>query len=69
MWLKAWQESRVRFVAIALTLSSLCAFAVLLEPYIRQHQVPIALHLREGSYTEYIYNLSTLEPKRESTHS
>ena len=57
MWLKAWSESRVRFLAIALTLSALCAFAVLFEPYIRQHQVPIALRLREGSYTEYIYNL------------
>jgi len=57
MWLKAWRESRVRFLAIALTLSALCAFAVLFEPYIRQHQVPIALRLRKGSYTEYIYNL------------
>jgi ABC-2 type transport system permease protein len=57
MWLKAWRESRVRFVAIGLTLSALCASAVLFEPYIRQHQVPIALRLREGSYTEYIYNL------------
>ncbi len=57
MWLKVWRESRVRFLAIALTLSALCAFAVLFEPYVRQHQVPIALRLREGSYTEYIYNL------------
>jgi ABC-2 type transport system permease protein len=57
MWLKAWRESRVRFLAIALTLSALCAFAVLFEPYIRQHQIPIPLHLREGSYTEYIYDL------------
>jgi ABC-2 type transport system permease protein len=57
MWLKAWSESRARFLAIALTLSALCAFAVLFEPYFRQHQVPIALRQREGSYTEYIYNL------------
>jgi ABC-2 type transport system permease protein len=57
MVLKAWRESRVRFLAIALTLSALCAFAVLFEPYIRQHQVPIALRQRDGSYTEYIYNL------------
>ncbi len=57
MWFKAWRESRGRFLAIALTLSALCASAVLFEPYIRQHQVPIALRLREGSYTEYIYNL------------
>lgn len=57
MWLKAWRESRARFVAIALTLAALCSFAVLLEPYIQHHQVPIALRLRDASYTEYIYNL------------
>lgn len=57
MWLKAWRESRVRFLAIALTLSALCAITVLFEPCIRQHHVPIPLNLREGSYTEYIYNL------------
>ncbi|KAA6459540.1 hypothetical protein DYQ86_15565 [Acidobacteria bacterium AB60] len=47
----------MRFLATALSLSALCAVAVLSEPYIRQHQVPIALRLREGSYSEYIYNL------------
>lgn len=57
MGLKAWRESRVRFLTTALTLSAFCAFAVLFEPYIRQHQVPIALRLRGGSYTEYIYKL------------
>jgi ABC-type transport system involved in multi-copper enzyme maturation permease subunit len=56
LW-KAWRESRVRFLAIALMLSAICAVAVLLEPYIRTHQVPIALRMREGSYTEYIYSL------------
>lgn len=57
LWLKAWRESRVRFLLIALTLSTLCAFAVLFEPYVRQHQLPIPIHMREGVYTEYIYNL------------
>lgn len=57
LWLKAWRESRVRFLLIALTLSTLCAFAVLFEPYMQQHQLPIALHMRKGVYTEYIYNL------------
>lgn len=56
MWLKAWREGRVRFVAIALMLSALCAFAVLLEPYIHQHPVPIALRMRDASYNQYIYN-------------
>jgi ABC-type transport system involved in multi-copper enzyme maturation permease subunit len=57
LWLKAWRESRVRFLLTALTLSTLCAFAVLFEPYIRQHQLPIPIHMRNGAYTEYIYNL------------
>jgi len=57
LWWKAWRESRVRFLLIALMLSSLCAFAVLFEPYIRQHQLPIPLALRKGAYAEYIYNL------------
>jgi ABC-2 type transport system permease protein len=57
LWWKAWRESRVRFLLIALTLSTLCAFAVLFESYIRQHQLPIPLAMRKGAYTEYIYNL------------
>ena len=57
MWFKAWRESRGRFFAIALTLSALCASAVLLESYIRQDQMLISLRTREGSFTEYIYNL------------
>lgn len=55
MWWKAWRESRGRFLAIALTLSTLCAAAVLVEPYIRNHDL-IAFRAR-GSYTEYIYHL------------
>ena len=57
LWWKAWRESSVRFLLIALALSTLCAFAVLFEPYIQQHQLPIPLHMREGAYTEYIYSL------------
>jgi ABC-type transport system involved in multi-copper enzyme maturation permease subunit len=57
LWLKAWRESRVRFLLTALTLSALSAFAVLFEPYIQQHQLPIPIHIRNGVYTEYIYNL------------
>ncbi|HKO13776.1 MAG TPA: hypothetical protein VJV22_17535 [Acidobacteriaceae bacterium] len=57
LWLKAWRESRVRFLLTALTLSTLSAFAVLFEPYIQQHQLPIPIHMRNGVYTEYIYNL------------
>jgi ABC-2 type transport system permease protein len=57
MWLKAWLESRARFLTIGLTLSIICIFAVLLEPYIRQHQIFISLRTREGGYSEYIYSL------------
>jgi ABC-type transport system involved in multi-copper enzyme maturation permease subunit len=57
LWLKAWRESRVRFLLTAFTLSTLCAFAVLFEPYIRQHQLPIPFEMREGAYSEYIYKL------------
>lgn len=57
LWLKAWRETRLRFLLIALTLSALCAFVVLFEPYIRQQQLPIPLHTRKGVYTEYIYYL------------
>jgi ABC-type transport system involved in multi-copper enzyme maturation permease subunit len=57
MWLKAWRESRARFLAISVTLSALCAFVVLLEPYIRKQQVLITLRTPEGDYMEYIYNL------------
>ncbi len=57
LWLKAWQESRIGFLLIGFALSILCVFAVLFEPYLRQHQLPIPLAMRQGAYTEYIYNL------------
>ena len=57
MWLKAWRESRVRFLAIAVTLSVLCASVVLFEPYIRQQRVLATSRSPEGDYIEYIYNL------------
>jgi len=57
LWLKAWRESQLRFLLIALALLTLCASVVLFEPYIQQHQLPMPLHMRKGAYTEYIYNL------------
>jgi ABC-type transport system involved in multi-copper enzyme maturation permease subunit len=57
LWYKVWRESRTRFVLIALTMSLLCVFAVVMEPYIQAHWVTIPLHLRQGVYSEYIYNL------------
>lgn len=57
LWLKGWHESRVRFLLIALTLSAVCAFAVLFEPYVQQHRLPVPLHTGNGAYSEYIYNL------------
>jgi ABC-2 type transport system permease protein len=57
LWWKAWSESRVRFLLIALALSTLCAGAILFQPYIQRHQLPIPFHLRNGAYTEYIYNI------------
>ena len=57
LWLKAWRESRMRFLLIALTLSAVCAFAVLFEPYVQQHRLPVPLHVGNGEYSEYIYNL------------
>lgn len=54
--MKAWGESRTRFLLIALALLALCAFVVLFEPYVQQHRLPIPLHMRKGAYTEYIYS-------------
>lgn len=57
LWWKGWSESRVRFLWIAGALAALCAFAVVFEPYIREHVVPLPLRREEGPYTEYIYNM------------
>lgn len=57
LWSKAWHESRKRFLLIALTLSAICVSAVLFQPYVQHHRLPVLLHTGTGAYTEYIYKL------------
>jgi ABC-type transport system involved in multi-copper enzyme maturation permease subunit len=57
LWYKAWRESQVRFLVIAFVLAGFCGFAVLYQPWIHSGNAPIPIHLREGIYSENIYNL------------
>lgn len=55
LWVKAWRESRMRFLLILLALATLCGLAVLFEPYLREHHFPAHL-IGHGGYSEYIYS-------------
>jgi ABC-type transport system involved in multi-copper enzyme maturation permease subunit len=57
LWYKVWRETRTRFLLIASALSLIFIFGVLIEPHLQQRGIPIPLHVRQGVYSEYIYNL------------
>ena len=56
LWHKVWRESRTRFLLAAATITLLCIAAVVMEPWAQKQTLPIPIHLRNGVYSEYIYN-------------
>ena len=57
LWYKAWQESRTRFAAIALTLTGFCLFIVLFHDQIQSGVGYPLRGLRGHTYNEQIYKI------------
>jgi len=55
LWYKAWRESRMRFAMIAVAVAAICVYAVLFHDQIQANGIPIRPGLRDGAYSENIY--------------
>jgi len=55
LWYKAWRESRMRFAMIAVAVAAICVYAVRFRDQIQANGIPIRPGLRDGAYSENIY--------------